>query len=274
MDHKFRKFRPYAITEYNLDNLSIYKETIAPLCSYIILGNEICPTTQRPHFQGFLVWKSLKTWSATGKILPKGVHYNQCFAAAICNVKYCAKDNNLALERGTRPKGQGNRTDFQQVRHLVDGGASMNEIVSVATSYQSVRSAEIIRRYRVRPRPIIPDLEVIWLYGSTGVGKTRWCFENYPDLYRLDDNKWWCGYDDNETILLDDIRHTAFPYILLLKLFDIYPFQVHIKGGRTHVQYKRVLVTCPNRPEFEYAQIDDTSELLRRITKIKYMSLV
>lgn len=268
---KFRKFRPFAFTEFNLDNLKAYKEDVAPHCTYIILGNEECPETHRKHFQGFLIWKSPKTWSATKKILPEGVHIEQAKASALQNINYCKKENNLALEVGKRPMGQGSRSDFQRVRHLVDGGASMNEIISVATSYQSVRSAEIIRRYLVARREIIP-VEVIWLWGSSGVGKTRFCFENYPDLYRVDDHKWWCGYDDHETILIDDIRHTTFPYMKLLKVLDIYPFQVEFKGGFTSVQYKRVLITCPFPPHMEYfSENRDCEELLRRISKIKYM---
>ena len=50
------------------------------------------------------------------------------------------------------------------------------------------------------------DIEVV--YGSTGTGKSRYCYENYPDAYWKSKNsgqqQFWDGYNGEETIVIDE----------------------------------------------------------------------
>lgn len=272
MQQKHKKFRNFAFTDFSLENLEVYKTFNTTKCSYMILGFETCKSTSRKHLQGFVIWKSPKTFNNCKKLLPENIHIEQCYSAAISNIKYCEKDGNVVFEYGTRPIGQGKRSDYIVMRNLVDAGASMDEIISEATSYQAVRSAEIVRRYRHFYRTIQP-IEVIWIWGQTGTGKTHFCFKEYPDLFRVNDNKWWCGYDAHETILFDDLRSSNYPFVAMLRYLDKYPFMVQYKGGSTQVQYTRVLITCPNPPDVEYAHCNEENieQLLRRITTIKHL---
>lgn len=269
-----KKFRNFAFTDFNLENLNEYKTIKTTICSYMILGEEKATKTKRLHYQGFVMWKSPKTFSACLKKLPQGIHLEHCYSTAINNMKYCEKEGNLKYEIGERPVGQGKRSDFVVVRTLLAEGASMNEIIDLSTSYQSVRSAEIIRRYKQKKRKVQP-IEIIWLWGETGTGKTRWCFDNYPDLYRVCDNHWWCGYETQDTILIDDLRADWFSYRKLLQYTDIYPFSVQIKGTHAEVQFTRLLITSPLSPSQMFAHLmeENNNQLLRRITKIKYMTI-
>lgn len=264
------KFRNVALTDFNLDNLSYYKTELKHKASYIILGNEICPSTKKPHLQGFIVFKQARTFKQWKSILPAKVHFDKVYSTAFANIEYCKKDGNIAFEYGVRPKGQGRRTDYEHVRQMLYDGANMRDIINEVSSYQAVRSAEIIKKYIGNPRPIAP-IEVTWIWGRSGVGKTRLVYEKYPDLYRCDSFKWWNKYDGHDVVLIDDIRGDFCKFHELLKLTDIYPFQVENKGGMCHVEFTKLFITAPFPPEELYQTYEDYTQLLRRITNIIHL---
>jgi len=236
--------------------------------SYIILGLEECPKTQKQHIQGFIIFKQAKTFKQWKSILPAKVHFEKCYSQALNNIKYCSKDGNVLFEYGTKPKGQGKRSDYVVVREMLASGASMKTIVNSVSSYQAVRSAEIIKKYIDEPRKIAP-IEVIWIYGATGVGKTRFVYKKHPELYRCISYKWWNGYDGHDVVLIDDIRGDFCKFHELLKLTDLYPFRVEIKGSMTQVKYTKLYITAPFPPEQLYESYsEDYKQLTRRITKI------
>lgn len=112
-------------------------------------------------------------------------------------------------------------------------------------------------------------LEVIVKIGPPGCGKTRWAFENFPDLYRVSIPKktgqlWFDGYEGQETILLDDF-YGEIAYPTLLHLLDGYPMQVQIKGGFVWKNWKRVIITNNECLENWYP-IRQIGALQRRVT--------
>lgn len=261
-------FRNIALTDFNMKNLFYYDTDLKDKASYIILGQEECPTTHKQHIQGFIISKQARTFKQWQSLLPAKVHFEKCYSQALKNIKYCSKDGNILLEHGTRPKGQGKRSDFVCVREMLCSGASMTDIVNSVTSYQAVRSAEIIKKYIDTPRKIAP-VEIVWIWGATGVGKTRYVYEKHPDLYRCISYKWWNGYDQQDVVLIDDIRGDFCKFHELLKLTDIYPFRVEIKGSMTQIKYTKLYITAPFPPEQLYSTYsEDYKQLTRRITQI------
>lgn len=78
------------------------------LCDYVGFGHEVAPETGTPHLQGGVVWKALKSLKVCKKILPKA-HWETALdwdKLLVYNMK--AGDY---VEAGTRPKGQGARSD-------------------------------------------------------------------------------------------------------------------------------------------------------------------
>jgi hypothetical protein len=71
----------------------------------------------------------------------------------------------LLLEVGTLPRA-GERTDIENVREELKEGANMRQIVDTATSYQSIKIAEVWLKYNEKEREFKP--EVRWYHGSTG----------------------------------------------------------------------------------------------------------
>jgi hypothetical protein len=64
---------------------------------------------------------------------------------------------------------------------------------------------------------------VYWIDGETAVGKTKWPYEAFNDIYWKDKTKWWNGYDKQETILFDDFRPLQMKFSELLTVLDRYP---------------------------------------------------
>ena len=61
-----------------------------------------------------------------------------------------------------------------------------------------------IEKYKCKKIEDFRILEVIWLWGEPGSGKTRQVMEQ-DNVYKLDPPyQWWDGYEENDIILIDD----------------------------------------------------------------------
>lgn len=82
--------------------------------SYFCWQLEKCPTTERLHYQGFVVCERTKRLSAMKKI-HSTAHWESCNGSFDDNKKYCTKEESRIegpWEKGTPPMGQGKRTDI------------------------------------------------------------------------------------------------------------------------------------------------------------------
>lgn len=186
---------------------------------------------------------------------------------------YCSKDGEI-VECGIQPKGQGSRSDIQQIIHLCRNGDKMSKIIdNVNINYQNLKFLECINKYMEPQRPI-QKIKVIWLYGDSGVGKTRYVYENFSDVYRPITEKWWSGYDGHKTVLIDDIRPSWCSFQRLLQLTDIYPFMVETKGGSRQAMFDTIVLTAPvdHKKMWDSETKEDVLQLSRRITEEREMT--
>lgn len=123
--------------------------------------------------------------------------------------------------------------------------------------------------------PIYRPVHVKWLYGSTGSGKTRQCFEAYPNLYRMIGMQWWDCYEFEETILWDeftdkDLNGHNYNINTVKNILDVHKLLCPNKGGFVWANWNLVLVTAQYRPEhyFLSAPAADKNAFLRRIHEV------
>ena len=80
------------------------------------------------------------------------------------------------------------------------------------------------------PRPASLDtLQNEWIYGPTGVGKSRSVRDTHPVHYPKARNKWWDGYKGEEVVVIDEVSPTDAEWIApMLKVWaDHFP-QHHV----------------------------------------------
>lgn len=237
--------------------------------SYVIWGTEICPKTEKVHHQGYVEFKSNQRFTAMKKRGEK-IHWELRKGSQEDAIKYCEKDGKFEEIGNPAEIKQGKRNDIEEVKNLVRNGKGMSDIVEVANSYQSLKFAENMIKYKECKRNW--ETEVYWYYGKTGTGKTKLAFEEAGDKVWVSGKnlKWWDGYDAHENVIFDDFRGDFCTFHELLRILDRYPYTIETKGGTRQLLAKKIWVTCPYRPEEVYNKnSEEIGQLLRRIKLIK-----
>jgi len=249
--------------ETRLDNLN---------CKYMVYGRELCPTTHRPHLQGYVEFPSARHFTAVKKLLP-GVHLEPRNGTSAEAATYCKKDGNV-VERGIIST-PGARNDLVAVREAVIEGASFEEIIMTTTSFHALKTALTILPYMEQRRDFKPYVE--WIYGPTGTGKTYKAKNDNPPPARVHfqgtNDRWWHGYDAQDVVIIDEFRPDFCSFRRLLCLIDENPCIVECKGGNRQLRARKMYFTAPYSPTEMYSFLDeDVGQLLRRIDKVTHLT--
>jgi len=239
---------------------------------YLVYGREVAPTTGTPHLQGYLSFANARTLPSLRRLLP-GVHIDAARGSASQNRAYCIKGGDF-YERGVVPACR------------QDAGARENERWDDALAaaklgrLEEIDSDIVVRYYgalkRIRsdfgpPPANAPTTAGIWIHGLAGCGKTRTVRERYPEAYLKGANKWWCGYEEEEVVLLDDIDPSHASWIgRFLKIWgDRYPFRAELKGGSVMIRPLKFIITSQYSIEQVFTDTETREALNRRYVVIE-----
>lgn len=211
--------------------------------SYIVYGYEIAPTTGTLHLQGYVQTEKRVYLTKINKCLPK-VHITICNGSSQDNIDYCKKLDNF-VEDGV-PRTEARRIkkckdDWEALVNLAESG----KIQEIRTDFPKeylvyYRTFQQIAQDRLKPEPIVRAC--YWIWGKPGSGKSRAVHQHFPDAYWKNANKWWDGYQGQESVVLDDLGG-AFLYEHLKRWADRYPVIGEVKGSSIGLSYKRFIVT-------------------------------
>ena len=217
-----------------------------------------------PHLQGYIEFKGSKRFTTLKKLFPRA-HLEKRLGTADQAARYCKKDGDYE-EYGEISK-QGKRTDLDIVTDMVVMGATVEEVAkafpkSVVLYGSGLNRLRYICQGHRTEKPIVQ-----WFYGLAGTGKTREAMEIGKTQYIKDGTFWWDGYEQQETIVIDDFDG-KWPYRDLLRLLDRYPYQGQIKGGYVKINSKYIIITCEHPPSHFWVK-NELAQVARRLDCVK-----
>jgi len=129
-------------------------------------------------------------------------------------------------------------------------------------NYKQLRDS--INLYRL-DKITVPDYmpkECIWIYGGTGIGKSRYIRDNFGgQVYYKAQNKWWDGYKGQSIVLIDDFDLGGECLGHYLKIWgDCYCFNAEIKGGTIQPVYSKMFITSQYLPDQIWCKGNDASK--------------
>lgn len=246
-------------------------------CAWLIIGKEH-GRNHTPHLQGAcIIGKKLRFNTLKRHPGFARAHIEPMYGTPQDNLEYCSKEDPCPLQKGALPK-PGKRNDLHSVCERIADGETFQSIVAdaegAAVYVKYARGLNMYRSIMVTEERSPPT--VLWMYGETGVGKTRSavelarriCGEDY--WISAGHLKWFDGYLGQRVAILDDYRTNHAKFSFVLRLLDRYKLRVEFKGGFIDWAPELIIVTAPNRPEVMWSlrKDEDKNQLIRRCTHV------
>lgn len=237
--------------------------------TYLVYGREIS-STGTPHLQGCVTFSAPIRLTGAKKLLPTA-HWEK--AMALGNARnYCMKEGNYFTKGSLN---QGKRTDLEEATNTLFEKGIAETARQHPTTYVKFHGGLNALSFMVSvgKKEEWRNVEVHWLYGPTGSGKSRGC-------HRVSDDDVWCsavgmgmkwfdGYYGQKDVIFDDVREGHIPFAEWLRLLDGYKTTVSVKGGMTAWRPERIFITSPKHPRDQLAnEFEAMDQLMRRIDHV------
>lgn len=290
-----------SFTYFDIDNK---KALIDYHHTYLIIGNETCPTTGKKHFQGYMEFKSVKEFIVLQTHF-KGMFHEKRKGTQEQAINYCKKGEqshkewkkqqhlgpnfgkNADFEEFGEPKKteQGKRKDLIALCDSIKDGEKADDIFykNPMALHQYGRTLSKIEDLRMRKIFRKEPTLGYWLWGETGLGKSEIFLKDFhPDTHYVweynpaGSNDWQDAYTQQKNILIDDFRGQI-PYNVLLRMIDKWPNFSCKRRAREPLPFtsKIVIITSPLPPQDLFVNLhlkDSLKQLERRCKIIRVVS--
>lgn len=265
------KTRGYCFTLNNYtDDEEQQLQQLGRQVQYLVYGRERGGEANTPHLQGYIHFNSPTSFNRAKELLPRA-HVERRRGTIDQAIEYCKKDQDVH-EEGRRPlsreaRGAAGRDELKLIiQHARDGNIDWiaeHHPKWFLTHYSRLKELKLRQ-----PRILEGDLTNEWWVGPTGSGKSRLLWEQYPNHYHKQLNKWWDGYNDEETVAIEEWCPKNECTGSQLKIWaDRYPFSAQIKGGTLlKIRPTRLIVLSNYEMEECFPNEADLLPLKRRFT--------
>lgn len=265
-----KKARNYQLT---LNEVERWDELLKYLrglkANYMLAGLEKAPTTGHKHIHVYVQFPHPRALSM--KKLA-GAHVEKCYGSPEANIKYIRKpDTEIILEDGT-PRlnyvptiGEAKKMESGQL-----AGLNLN-------MYNIVKKIEDEKKKIINPAEYYKEIEVYWIWGESGAGKTRYAIQDMIkrgitafNEVKYDGSFWHGVQEDCDTCLYDDWRDGHMKPTELINFIDYNRHIMNIKGGSVRNNYKLIYITSLQSPEQIYTKVPEETQKqwIRRIKEI------
>lgn len=269
--------------------LKVLRENFKTL-TYVCMADEMGSCY---HTHIFVVFASRVRFSMVKRYFEEA-HIEKCKGNVSVNIQYVQKSGRWQNdeseqekkiegtfeEYGTRPlDSKGKRSDMSELYQMVMDNLTDAEILSQNQDYilqlpliSRVRTTLLAEKYKDTVRL---DLEVIYVSGATGAGKTRGILKKhgYPNVYRVTDYVHpFDSYNCQPVIAFEEFRSSMRISEMLLYC-DIYPIDLPARYSNKFACYNTVYLVSNWCLEKQYTEVqrDDKESweaFLRRIHKV------
>lgn len=229
-----------------------------------------------PHLQGALVLKTASRLTALHTRFPRA-HWTPWRSEAALD--YCVKGKMLwdhSPEQRKHQRLAAKQSIQDEVISQIRAGSTMRAIAEDHPAFVMYHAQGIqsLRRTIAPRAPLERPLQVIWIYGNPGVGKSHMAMHYAPedDFHILeqpgpDGKLWFDGYDNQLTLVIEELSKPWINFNFLLRLTDKWRVSLDIKGTRGQAFWTTVIITSNYPPEVVYP-VERVGALLRRINEI------
>lgn len=216
---------------------------------YITFGREK-GENGTPHLQGYIHFRSPRHFTSVKRLVPRW-HVEPRNGTITQAINYCHKDGDF-VEQGDRP------TDNKDHARAA-GNANKHRWITILKQARDGNSAWIAEnepRVYVQFMPRLESLRTVktpnlegdllneWWMGPTGSGKSKLLWELYPDHFSKRLSKWWCGYNREPVVAIEEWSPKNEVTGSQLKIWaDRYAFNGEVKGGTLmHLRPKKFII--------------------------------
>lgn len=262
-------------------------------CAYWCMSDEIGLESRTYHTHVFLSCSSAVRFSTVKKKFPTA-HIDVCAGTSQQNKDYVFKEGkhtgskkedtrvaNTQEEWGELPiERQGKRNDLDDLYDMIKSGLSNYEIVEASPNYmlhmdkiERVRQTILEEKYKNEWR----TLDVTYIYGLTGMGKTRGVMETYgyDKVFRITDYQHpFDAYSGQNVIVFEEFYSANMKMSDMLNYLDGYPLELPCRYANKRACFTKIYIISNIALEEQYKGVQDENPekwnaLLRRIHKVK-----
>ena len=224
--------------------------------NYMLVSREFAPTTGNEHYHIYVQFKYTATLSRK-KLLSMNIQ--KCKGTPQQNIDYVKKEGDILLEEGEPRLGGGNAITIKEVKAMTSEERE-NLPFSSYNRLQALKRDEISI---LKASEYYKEVEVYYIFGKSGTGKTRHAIEaikNLVDLKYIESDtfnevkysgSFWNGVNlDNMTkvALYDDFRDYHMPPSEFINFIDYNVHIMNIKYGYVINKFKYIFITSIQNP--------------------------
>lgn len=229
--------------------------------SYVHIAKELHESGD-PHLHILLITKEKKNIYNEKYFDIGGFHGNYQSAKSTDNVlDYIKKADEHPLIVGEYKSNSQTAVQRRALENKVILEKSMPELVKEGIismhNYSLIRNAKILHTLDSTAVPTYQPKTCYWIFGGTGIGKSRWVRDNCESFYNKPMNKWWDGYSGESCVLIDDFDMGGSVLGHYLKIWaDCYSFNAEVKGSTIKPVINMFVVTSQYLPSEIFKQTD------------------
>lgn len=248
------------------DQVLSYLRGLKP--NYLIGCREKAPTTGHIHYHIYVQFPNARRLSLKKC---EGAHIEKCLGSPKQNIDYIKKDGDIVVEEGAP------RLNYVPTIHQA------KEMTKEEREGLSLNMYNIVNKINNEENKAVPvkdyykKIEVYWICGESGSGKTKWAVDNMMERnietfneVKYDGNFWHGVQESCNVCLYDDWRDSHMKPTELINFIDYNRHVMNVKGGTVRNNYSLIYITSLQHPDEIYKNVVEESkkQWIRRITKI------